>query len=58
MLDGTPRGTWAEVATQSGFADQSHMIRDFRQFAGCSPSEFFGAEPDLARAIMGDEDRI
>jgi AraC-like DNA-binding protein len=58
LLDGAPRGTWAEVATQSGFADQSHMIRDFRQFAGCSPSEFFGAEPDLARAIMGDEDRI
>ena len=57
MLDGAPRGTWAEVATQSGFADQSHMIRDFRQFAGCSPSEFFGTEPDLARAIMGDESR-
>jgi AraC-like DNA-binding protein len=55
LLDGAPRGTWAEVATQSGFADQSHMIRDFRQFAGCSPSEFFGAGPDLARAIMGDE---
>ena len=58
LLDGAPRGTWAEVATQSGFADQSHMIRDFRQFAGCSPSEFFGADPDLARAIMGDEARI
>ena len=55
MLDGAPRGTWAEVATQSGFADQAHMIRDFRQFAGCPPSEFFGTEPDLARAIMGDE---
>jgi AraC-like DNA-binding protein len=55
LLDGAPPGTWAEVATQAGFADQSHMIRDFRQFAGCAPSEFFGADPDLARAIMGDE---
>jgi AraC-like DNA-binding protein len=55
LLDGAPRGTWAEVATQAGFADQSHMIRDFRQFTGCAPSEFFGGEPDLARAIMGDE---
>ena len=58
LLDGAPRGTWAEVATQSGFADQSHMIRDFRQFAGCPPSEFFVAEPDLARAIMGDEAQL
>jgi AraC-like DNA-binding protein len=55
VLDGAPRGTWAEVATQSGFADQSHMIRDFRQFTGSSPSEFFGSDPDLARAIMGDD---
>jgi AraC-like DNA-binding protein len=54
MLDGAPRGTWTEIATLAGFADQSHLIRDFRQFAGCAPSEFFGSQPDLARAIMGD----
>ena len=55
MLESTARGTWAEVAVKTGFADQAHLIRDFRQFAGASPSEFFGAEPELARAIMGAE---
>ncbi len=53
VLDGAPRGTWAEVATRSGYADQAHLIRDFRQFAGAPPSAFFAEEPDLARAIMG-----
>jgi AraC-like DNA-binding protein len=54
QLEATPRGTWAQVATRSGYADQAHLIRDFRQFAGCSPSEFFGSDAGLARVIMGD----
>ena len=55
MLDGAPRGTWTEVATRSGFADQAHLIRDFRQFAGAAPTDFFADEPDLARAILNAE---
>lgn len=34
--------TWAEAALDAGFTDQSHMVRDFRSFAGVSPS---GYEP-------------
>lgn len=54
MLDGAPRGTWAEVASRAGYADQAHLIRDFRQFAGAAPSDFFQAAPDLAMSIMGN----
>ncbi|MEW5916274.1 MAG: helix-turn-helix domain-containing protein [Gemmatimonadota bacterium] len=57
MLDQAPAGTWAQVAARAGYFDQAHLIRDFRQFAGAAPSEFFGSSPDLARAILGgDED--
>jgi len=35
-----PELTLAEVALASGFADQSHMTRAFRRFAGTTPASF------------------
>jgi AraC-like DNA-binding protein len=30
---------WSELALECGYYDQSHLIRDFRLFAGCTPEE-------------------
>jgi AraC-like DNA-binding protein len=34
----------AEIAAASGFADHSHLVREFRRFTDASPSEFLGEE--------------
>jgi AraC-like DNA-binding protein len=31
---------WAQVAAETGYADQSHMISEFRQFSGFTPDAF------------------
>lgn len=38
LIGGT--SDWTERALQSGYFDQSHMIRDFQELAGTSPSHY------------------
>ncbi|MBE8522601.1 helix-turn-helix transcriptional regulator [Amycolatopsis sp. H6(2020)] len=33
---------WPEISHRCGYADQSHLNRDFRALAGCTPTEFAG----------------
>jgi AraC-like DNA-binding protein len=34
--------SWARIAAESGYADQSHLVREFRQFTGTTPSALNG----------------
>jgi AraC-like DNA-binding protein len=31
---------WADIAMECGYFDQSHLIRDFREFSGISPAAY------------------
>ncbi len=36
--------SWSEIAHQSGYADQSHFIKEFKEFSGFNPEEFIDQE--------------
>ncbi len=46
---------WVELALDSGFFDQSHLIRDFRQFAGTSPTSFLAEQESFAHLVNRGE---
>jgi AraC-like DNA-binding protein len=43
---------WGQVAREVGYADQAHLIRDFHQFTGTTPTAFV-APGDPTRVGMG-----
>jgi AraC-like DNA-binding protein len=40
----------AELAATHGYADQAHLAREFRDFAGCSPSQWMADEFPIVQA--------
>lgn len=51
VLRGT--GEWAALAQACGYYDQAHLIRDFKEFAGESPTAYFGRRHPMSDAFTG-----
>jgi AraC-like DNA-binding protein len=47
-----PTSSWGEVSARCGFYDQSHLTREFWQFAGCTPSMFDERAGILTRSLL------
>lgn len=45
----TPGIDWAALAADCGYADQSHLIRDFEIFAGCTPVKYLNHHRHLVQ---------
>jgi AraC-like DNA-binding protein len=53
LLGSDSKVDWAGLAWDSGFADQAHLIREFRRFTGATPGSFETEALALARRFVG-----
>ena len=52
-IERTP-SRWADIAHECGYADQSHLNRDFRELAGTTPSDFITRLLPGYGGVLGD----
>ncbi len=50
-----PRASWADLAARCGYADQSHLVREFRELAGVTPASGQAASGELGRHFVAPE---
>jgi AraC-like DNA-binding protein len=53
LLTSGPVRSIADVAAACGYADHSHLVRDFRALGGCTPSEFVRAQLPEGGGVSG-----
>ena len=50
--------SWAAVAAEAGYFDHSHLVRDFRQIVGCTPTELSVRGGELTEAFLERDARV
>lgn len=46
---------WSRIALQCGYYDQAHLVNEFRDLAGCTPSEYVAGLTTTERALTARE---
>jgi AraC-like DNA-binding protein len=49
--------TWTQAAQAVGYFDHPQLVRDFRRFLGCTPSQYMRTRGALAAGVASIQDR-
>ena len=54
MKNRFPKKEWLSVAVACGYYDYQHLTRDYKEFTGLTPQQFFEADNKAPERIFGE----
>lgn len=54
MKNRFPQKDWLSIAVHCGYHDYQHLSKDFKEFTGCTPVQFFETEDRAPERTFGD----
>ena len=54
MLQGNPEMEFTDLSYLCGFYDLSHLVKDFREFSGCSPTQYLSSRSPYSTFFSKD----
>jgi len=55
IADRHPSRSWSSVAAEAGYFDHSHLVREFHEIVGCTPTELSVRAGDLTDTFLSAE---
>jgi AraC-like DNA-binding protein len=53
LIEKVPNLTWKDITYQLEYTDQAHFIREFKRFAGKTPTDYYRSRSDFEHFIYG-----
>jgi AraC-like DNA-binding protein len=54
MKNRFPGRDWLSVALHCGYYDYQHLVKDYKEFTGYTPTQFFAIDNHAPERILGD----
>ncbi len=49
-----PEKDWLSIALECGYHDYQHLAKEYKEFTGCTPTEFFALDQKAPERFFGD----
>lgn len=56
MKNRLPQMDWLTIALHCGYHDYQHLVKDYKEFTGCTPNQFLQLENNAPERAFGDKE--
>jgi AraC-like DNA-binding protein len=54
MKNRSPQKDWLSIALHCGYYDYQHLVKDYKEFTGYTPAQFFAIDNQAPERMLGD----